>query len=165
MYEESRALLRDMGDPPDLVDTLIGMANLAYNQGDLARAVTLCEECQEVCWRVSDQQGIAAALFMLGHVARDRHEDADALTLYREALDLRQQVESMRGIVCVLEPVAVVHATQGHLTHATRLLGVASAIRATLGAPVAPVDRPLLEQTRAACAAAPGRRRICRCVG
>jgi hypothetical protein len=37
-----------------------------------------------------------------------------------------------------------------------RLLGATTALRTTLGAPVVPVDRPLLEQTRSACAAALG---------
>jgi hypothetical protein len=60
------------------------------------------------------------------------------------------------SIVRVLEALAAVLCAQEYRLQATRLLGATTALRTTLGAPVVPVDRPLLEQTRSACAAALG---------
>ena len=99
--------------PPLLrLKALQGMGNLAYEQGDLARAQTAFEECLALANGLRDPAPIAVALGSLGNVSRAKGDMENARSLREESLALFRQAGDLRGVALSLANLANVIAAQ-----------------------------------------------------
>ena len=83
---------------------------------------------------------LAVGLCNLGYLLRATAQ-VDALAHFRESLTLSREMEEPRTIAYCLDGTAGIFAVRGNHTHATILLGAASAIRAHTGAIASPGRR------------------------
>jgi hypothetical protein len=125
------------------------------NRGDLATARSLLSQSLATLRDLGDKRGIALVLHNLGGVAQDDHDLAAAGIRYREALTLRRELGDGRGVAEDLEGLAA--SAAGHDVLAARLLGAASTLRETLGAPHSAADRARHARVVAALRAALGK--------
>jgi tetratricopeptide (TPR) repeat protein len=124
---ESVARYRDLGDETGLVFPLRFLAQVLAELGRFEFAVQAAEESLALSREVGDRGGEGAALNLLGHLARDRGDLANARAFLLASLSGAPAVPI--GIAGTLEGLAGVEAEQGHLDRAARLLGAASGLR------------------------------------
>jgi non-specific serine/threonine protein kinase len=93
---------------------------------------------------------LAIASIYAGQVAAMRGDPSRALSAFEEGLALFQEWGSGWGMAECLEGLAVVAGLDGAFQRAARMLGAASRLRESIGAPVHPVDRADHERTVAA---------------
>jgi tetratricopeptide (TPR) repeat protein len=86
---------------------------LAYQQGDLARAIELSEAGLGLHRAGGDRRGIADALLNLGSVAYYRNEYARAQALYAECLALYRELGARAEAALVLKNLGLVAKDQG----------------------------------------------------
>ncbi len=152
LLEESLALARQSGDRPTMGRALNNLGLLELAQGELEPARGLFEDSLAV-WRELGSGGATALALMflgriaylLGRVMRAQGADQRATELYRESLAIRREQGDRRGIAECLEGLAV-SAAADRPDVATRLVGSAQALRAAIGAPLAPRARSEQEQ-------------------
>ncbi len=125
-----------------LVGYFLGL--LAYYEGDLERAARLLEKAMRLARASQYKPDLARSLVTLGRVMGARGEAARATALLREGLGLFRETDSRLGIATALEGFAGL-AVPEEAEHAARMFGAAEAIRAAIGAPLPPVDRPAYE--------------------
>ena len=152
-FEESLALRRALGDQRGIALVLNNLGGAVFQQGDYARAAALHAESLAIQRALADRAGMADALSGLGDMAAAQGAYEQAQRYYQESLGLRHELGDKAGIAACLEGVADVAQALGELAQAARLLGAAHVLRAALGAPLRPSDRPryetLVEHTRA----------------
>src|SRR5262249_20772687 len=68
-------------------------------------------------------------------------DPASARSLYAESLVIRRELEDKRGIAECLEKIAGLAALQRQPKQAARLLGSAESLRATIDAPLPPMEQ------------------------
>lgn len=154
LFEESLRISKDLGYKLGLSHALKNLALVAHRQGDDQRAAAMAEESLALARELGDRDCISDALILLGRLAYRRREDGRAIALWVESLSLRRELGDKPRIAECLERLAQVDPDR---SRAARLLGAAAALRETIGAPLAPVDRPDWEQCVAAVRAALGR--------
>lgn len=123
-YEEALA----RADSPPVL-TLPAMGELALSEGDASLARRLFQEACD--WgRVNGQKLLLArGLHGLGELPRTNGDAARAAALHREALELRNQIGDVPGIVASLEAIARLAVAVDRPQHGVRLLGAAQALR------------------------------------
>ena len=109
-------------DAPDELKAraMYALGVLAQNQGDIARAGVLFENCLAIYRRVGDSKGISTALIALGNAA-DRHgeyEKADGY--FQEALALRREAGDRQGMSTPLLNLGNVSFRRGNFEEARR---------------------------------------------
>jgi non-specific serine/threonine protein kinase len=119
------------------------LGDLAYHQGDDARAERLLREGISLARDVGDLWTEGFATEMLARVAARQGDRVRAAALLREALPLVWEVGAMANVARCLEVGAYLLAATGLPAPAARLLGAAEALRERRGLPV---DRPLLAE-------------------
>src|SRR5262249_37376633 len=134
---------------------LANLADIAVWQGDLEQAAATAEALA-LFRQVGDRGNVAACLLSLGWVARMRGEVAQAEALERETLALAWELGDPHRCAEALEQLATTAGAAGQGKRAARLLGVATALRETLGAPQPQPDQTDTEQAVAAARAALG---------
>lgn len=158
MLAESLAHYEQIGDKRGIGIALNQLAQLAHDTGDDARARALCERSLAIRREIGDRWGIANSLCTLGEIT-ESHDPASARVLYHESLAVYAGMDNHMGIAECLERLAHLRADAsdtGEAVWAARLLGAANALRKQLGAPVFPVDRPIVETATAAARTALG---------
>jgi hypothetical protein len=90
---------------------------------------------------------IGFVIHNLGLTAEDLGDDAQALTLYREALTPSEGPEYQVKIAMVLDGCASLAAKAGHPQRALRLVGAAARILEETGIPVPMMIRRRVEET------------------
>ena len=150
LCEESLAISRELGDPRGIASWLANLGMIMLARGDDKRAKELCEESLAIRRALGYKGGCAHTLAILGRIAL--HQDAyeRAIACYAESLALRQETGEKEGMATALEGLAAVTGMQGQPVRAARLYGFAASLRALLGAPLPPIDRPSHQQTVAA---------------
>jgi predicted ATPase/class 3 adenylate cyclase len=160
LHEESLALRRDLSDTWGIVTALNNLGHVARAQGAYARARELYAESLPLGRQLGHMGGIANALSGLGRVAMAQDDYARARELYAESLPLFRAQGDKQGLVSGLEEVARVatdpDAAPGALERAARVLGMAAALRATIGLLRPPNERAAYDATAAALRAALG---------
>jgi uncharacterized protein HemY len=137
--ESALALARASQDFGFTADTLHLLGRIAVHENHLDEAAALLEESQRL-GRGRDRPRLEEhILFTLGRLACRRNDFARAAVLFRESLDQCQDVRPK--IPSCLEGLATVSLGQGRPERAAKLLGAAGRLRATMEAPVLPVDR------------------------
>ena len=144
-YEESVSLLQVRAASDDGTGTAgnaigaeatLGLAQIARDRGDLARAASLYEETLQ--WQTSAGVTWGAALSRYGYgtVVQAQGNLARARALYRESLHYWRQIGDEGSVAVCLEAIASTLCTAGDAAKAVRLFGAAQALRDELEAPI-----------------------------
>ena len=145
---ESLALWRRLGDEGCMLFSMCQLATIMRYAGDDQQAAALLDESLARGRIDGHKLVMANALNGLGLIVLARGGQREAQRLLLESLALRWEIGDKEGLTAALEALAAaaVKATQWH--RAVVLLGAASAQRSAIGAPLAPVDQPLVAQVR-----------------
>jgi non-specific serine/threonine protein kinase len=155
-FAEALTLRRALADDAGYAATLANLGLVRERAGDLDGAASHVAESLALARTLGDQLTVANTLLSLGHIQQQQGDAFGALTHYHEGLELFLALGDQEGIADGLERAAHVLATGGHRDAAARLWGCAERIRAAIGAPIAPADRPgYVEAVTVASKAAP----------
>jgi tetratricopeptide (TPR) repeat protein len=146
LYEEALMIRRRLGDKWGVANSLHNLGRVVFRQGDYATANTLLKESLAIWRELGDKQNIAMALVNMGFIACSQDDYPSAKAYVAESLAIRQELGDKRGIAYALEGFAWLAAAQGHGARAARLFGAAETLRAALGAPLPPADRPYYDR-------------------
>jgi predicted ATPase/DNA-binding CsgD family transcriptional regulator len=142
-YHEAIALLWTggndaMGSATNAVaaEAKLGLAQIARDRGDLARATSLYEETLQ--WQVAAGVNWGAALSRYGYatVAQAQSDMPRALALYRESMHYWRQIGDEGSVAVCLEGIASALCAVGVSAQAARLLGAAQALREAIDFPI-----------------------------
>jgi non-specific serine/threonine protein kinase len=117
-------------------EAMLGLAQIARDRGDLARATSLFEETLQ--WQVSAGAtwGVALSRYGNGTVAQAQGDLARALAHYRESMHYWRQIGDDGSVAVCLEGIASALCAAGASAQAARLLGAAQALREAIAFPV-----------------------------
>jgi predicted ATPase/DNA-binding SARP family transcriptional activator len=147
---ESLELFQQAGDRRGIATGLGYLAEAARVEGDLETARELHEESLRRHRELGQKTGIARAIGALGVLAASRGEYDQARALQTQCLQILRELGYGPAVATCLERLAALDAAGRSPMRAARWLGAAEALRATLGAPLQPVDHPLHDRTVAA---------------
>jgi predicted ATPase/class 3 adenylate cyclase len=142
LHEESLAIWRELGDRGVIAASLFNLGIVAYALHDYPGAEALYEESLAIAREMGYQQRIASALNELGQLDTDRGDFASAKARHEEGLAIGRELGDKRGIAFALEGLAAVVAALGSSARAARIWGAAERLRAEVGSPVLPKDKP-----------------------
>ncbi len=145
---ETLHLFRESNDTEGVAWSLLNLAAASLYTGDLDGADARLEECLSWSRAGGFKEGIAWSLGLMGLVLRARGDLVRAERLLQDCLQLNWELGDRWRIASVLEAI-------GGLRRDPRLIGAAAALRARLGTPVPPVERPQLDADIAALPAEP----------
>ncbi len=143
LWQESLNLAREVNDRMAIGNALNGLGLVARQRGDLDTAQAQFEEGLRLYKEVGDKRPVALAYKDLGVLAHSRGDEANAMLLCRKALSVFRELGDRQGQAESLEALA---AASSPTPIAARMFGAAEALRAMLGAPIPPVERPSYEQ-------------------
>jgi predicted ATPase/transcriptional regulator with XRE-family HTH domain len=114
LFEESLALVRELGDEWGTANALHNLGSVALYQGDYGRATALLEDSLARWRELADPWGAATALHFLAQAAHYEgdHQRADALG--EESLALFRGIGDVRGIAMALRNLASVAYARGN---------------------------------------------------
>ena len=112
-YEESLAILRQLGDRKGTASALNNLGNVTGEQGDNSAARALHEESLAIRRELGDRSGIATSLGNLGIVACDRGDFASARARHEECLAIRRELGDRGGIANSMHNLGLVAYYQG----------------------------------------------------
>ncbi len=147
LLEESVALKRAAGDKRGVALSLVNLGNAAHWAGDDRRAARFAEEGLALFEELGDTLGRAAGLLNLGLASHGQGDEERAAEMLRRSLTMLWQAGDRRRVAECLEGLAAVTWARGVPERAVRLSGAASALRAAIGMPLAPAERPGHERT------------------
>ncbi|GIG66807.1 BTAD domain-containing putative transcriptional regulator [Phytomonospora endophytica] len=119
----------------------VGLALSARRRGRFAEAETLLSRWVDWLRTVDGEPGLALVLAELGFAAEQRGDTAKALRLHRDGLAAARRIGDPRAVALAVEGLAGAHAADGGHTEAARLLGAATALRESVGAPLPEGER------------------------
>jgi predicted ATPase/class 3 adenylate cyclase len=142
LYEESLAIRRQLGDRWGVASSLNNLGNVAHDQGGYRAARALYQQSLAIARELGDRWRIARSLSDLAIVAHDQGDYQLAGALHQEGLVIRRELGDRLGIAISLEGLAAVVAALGRSLRAARIWGAADRLRAEVGSPLWPRDRP-----------------------
>jgi predicted ATPase/transcriptional regulator with XRE-family HTH domain len=154
--EESLAILRDLRIQWAIGFALNTLAQAAYVDGDLARAFALIDESVALFRELKAYSSLAEVLITQGYIVGARGNATAAYEALAGALRLAWAVGPRVMAAAALEGLAGLEIARGQARRTIQLLAAASALRARMGTPVRPVDRPAVDRALAAARAALG---------
>ncbi|MFI1829979.1 BTAD domain-containing putative transcriptional regulator [Streptomyces sp. NPDC020412] len=140
-HERGRRLAVEQGDRPAEESAEIGLALAARRQGRLDVATGYLRRWLDWNRQFDAANGTALILAELGFVAELRGDADGALALHTEGLAAARATGDPRAIALATEGLAGAHALANRPGEATRLLSEASALRASVGAPLPEAER------------------------
>ncbi len=135
LFEEAMSILRKLEDWIGVAWSLNHLGDVARDRGDFAEARRLYQEGANSFRRLGERWGMARSATDLGYLACDQNDSATAHSLFEEALAIFLELKHKRGIAKVLEGFAYLAAHQHNPERALTLVGAASFLRQTIGAP------------------------------
>ena len=144
--EECLRLARQVGDLRIIAGGLVAIGLLAREQGDLVLARSRFAEALAINRDLGDAWGIPTALANLGAVALAQGDTGAARAYLEEAFAIRGAAGDQAGMAASLEHLASLTAMEGRPAQAVRIYGAAAALRETIGARPAPVERAEVQQ-------------------
>lgn len=141
-FETCLAKAESIGEQTAGGFALCGLGTVARCRGDLAAATAYAERAAALARDVGADDLLATSLATLGEVAVARGDAAEADSLFRQGLRIRAERGMHSGTALCLEGLAQAALAGGEAERAARFLGAASALRATIGVPVAAIDEP-----------------------
>jgi len=143
--EESLSLMRTLDDQRGFAMALGNLADLHLLQDDVETAETYLEEALRVYRSHDLGVGVADVLHNMAWVAERRGEHEHAMRLGQQSLREYVRFGNNLGVPESIERIASAALSAGRYGRATRLLGVAMAVREAIGAPRAPTVEQRLE--------------------
>jgi predicted ATPase/class 3 adenylate cyclase len=147
------ASARREGSARSLALALNNLGGAHEMAGDDEQARHAYEESAALSRQIANKPLLAVTLCNLGFVVWAT-APTDALTNFRESLELSREVEDPRAIAYCLEGAARIFLERGHETHAAGLFGAASEIRRRTGSVSSPGRRATTAAFEARCRAA-----------
>lgn len=141
-YEESLALYREVADRSGIGAALNNLGGVSYQVGDYEQARMYYEESLPIFREIGHRQFLTISLHGLGNVAADQGDYVRARPFYEESLRLQNELEDRHGIATSLEAFVNLAVKNKQWERALKLWGAAEALRAEIGAPLAPAERP-----------------------
>jgi predicted ATPase len=135
LLEEALSILCKLEDWIGVAWSLNHLGDVARDRGDLAEARRLYQEGADRFRRLGERWGMARSATDLGYLACDQNDSVTAHSLFEEALAIFLELKHKRGIAKVLEGFAYLAAHQHNPERALTLVGAASVLRQTIGAP------------------------------
>lgn len=127
LLAEALTVAATSGDDP--TPAILGMGELAMQDGDVRAARRYFEEALDRSRTLGTTSHVAQALDSLGELARAQGDTNRARLLAREALTLRRQSGDVPGLVASLDALAGLEACSGRPEHAALMLGAVNALR------------------------------------
>jgi DNA-binding CsgD family transcriptional regulator/Tfp pilus assembly protein PilF len=146
-HEEALRLRRVQKDNDAIAYSIWALGAIALYAGDVERAQTLCKESLALFTGLGDRQGEAYVLHELARAAQRTAPAVETLRRYHDLLVLRQDLGERNGVIESFEEIAGVLAGQRIMEPAARLLGAASAMRASFSLAPWVAERLAVEQT------------------
>jgi predicted ATPase/DNA-binding XRE family transcriptional regulator len=137
-FERALLTARELSYDRDVASALAGLADVALARGRHGDAAELVEESLTLLRPLGDKLRTAHSLNVLGRICRTRGDDTQARAVCRESLSLCQAVGDRLGLAEALEGIAAVEQC---VEQKVRLLAAAASLRATIGAPIAPLEQ------------------------
>ncbi len=141
LHEQARRAAAEHGFSPGEVYAETGLALGARREGRLDAAEAHWDRLRAWHRQVGFEAGATLMLAELGFVAELRGDAERALELQSEGLALARQGGDPRAIALALEGMAGAKASAGDAAEAARLLGAATAARASVGVPLPAGER------------------------
>jgi len=145
--EESFALYQELGDKESIAYYLYLSGRLALAEGETTLAYSQVEQAVALFKEMRQQHGTTVSLYALAQVVEASGDDVRSQSLYEEGIAMARKAGNRETLTFGLEGLASVVAAQGEVAWAARLWGAAEALRETIGAPIAPVERPAYESS------------------
>ncbi len=98
-YREGLDLYRSVGDQWGRASALVGLAQIAWLEGDLDGSASLNNESVRLFRAVGDRWSSTFPLYGLGETARVRGDYEQSTTLFEESLVLYEELHDRRGVV------------------------------------------------------------------
>ncbi|WP_067822057.1 BTAD domain-containing putative transcriptional regulator [Actinomadura kijaniata] len=128
----------------------VGLALAARRRGDLDRAEGILARWLPWIRKVDGEPGLPLVLTELGFVAQRRGDVGRARALHEDALAAARRIGDPRAIAHALEGMAGATVLAGDAATAVRLLDEATALRASVDAPLPEAERGDVDRVRAA---------------
>ncbi len=146
LYETSIAIDRELGLIPHI--QLYNLGGVAQIQGDYAEAIECYEEALKI-GRAEHNLGIVAmGLSGLAVVEQLIGERRQALSHYKESLQLYNELEDLEGIACFLDRLGTFYASnepgEGDPHLAVQLFGAAEELRKSIEVPQSKMEASLI---------------------
>ncbi len=128
LWEECLALHREHGDREGAAIAMLGLADVARDQGDPARVRVWCDACLAVFREFGEQWAIG---FALNNLALAAYQDGDltqAADLAGQSVDLFRALQTGPNIAEALATLGIVASAQGEMALAKAALGEALAL-------------------------------------
>jgi predicted ATPase/DNA-binding SARP family transcriptional activator len=143
-------LARDLAFEHGVEFAHVGLGLSARRQGNLDDAERHLQLGADSYRADGFRPGLAFALAELGFVAELRGDEHSARARHLEGLAAARASADPRSVALAFEGLAGVAALAGEVADAARLLGAATAVRASVGAPLPPVERGDVDRITAA---------------
>ena len=147
--EVAVALLRTARHQLGLGSALLTLGLAELHLGDLVRARLHLEESLALHRQRGDAWWTARALDGLARLALQESDLAHAHECLEEAIPIFWDVRDRQGLARALEGIAVLAMRERRPERALHLIGAASGLRASIGAPLSPADEEHLAATLA----------------
>ncbi len=140
LHEEALAIRRSLGNRGAIGQSLNNLGNLALSHGDLAEANTRMEQALDIWRQIGDRWNTANTLTGLGDVSAELGEYEIARRYFSESLAINRELDDRLALAYLFEALGGLAATQSAPMRALRLVGAASRLRETIGAPLPPAE-------------------------
>jgi predicted ATPase len=147
LLEEAMSILRKLEDWIGVAWSLNHLGDVARDRGDFAEARRLYQEGANSFRRLGEGWGMARSATDLGYLACDQNDPVTGHSLFEEALVIFLELGHKRGTAKVLEGFAHLAVHENNPKRALKLVGAASALRQTIGAPCRPREQAKLDAT------------------
>jgi predicted ATPase/DNA-binding CsgD family transcriptional regulator len=148
--EESLAFFRRIDDQRGIARALQGLGLVALSRADQPAARAQLEASLALRREIGSAPDINHTLNSLGDLARAAGDLAQARERYAESLASLRQLRPTLTVAGSLAGLAGLAVALGHAERAAELLAAADAVRAALGLPLAPLERPQHDRDLAA---------------
>ena len=139
--DESLALSRELGFKEGIAASFCLSGQVALSQGDMTTAHALSQQGLALYQEIGHRHGTAEALSLLGRVVAIQGDHAAARAHYEESLALASEVGDRLHVASCLEGLAGDVAANEESAWAAHLWGAAESLRASIGAPLQPIER------------------------
>jgi predicted ATPase len=148
LLEESVAIGRQIGDPYGIGWALFWLGQVLECQGDLENARVHEEESLAIWRELRDPRMIGHPILVLGRLALATDDARRACALWKEGLVITADAQDAWCIGCFLGSFTALAAAQQQPVRALRLAAATDRVFQTLGSPIPPATRALVEQGR-----------------
>lgn len=151
MYTECLHINQEVGDLEGTANALYGIAWVANAQADYRRARTWCEDAMALYNSLDHQFGLGWCYYLMGDIARDQKDLAEALVHYRYCLSIWIKREDIVSSAQVIDDIAMLFSRLHQPSAAVRLMGAAQAMRERVNATLTRAEQAAHERVLATC--------------